>query len=147
MAWRSKKSTKNVSSDSNHKDSDMESIKAELTMQISELIRQQNIPQEQVAKMLGTTQPRVSALVLCKPMSVSIGRLMEFLIVLGWDIEIAVGPTENTRTKEGRMSIAIQSEIKSNNCDNAPQNIDKKRRELRPIWRPRPKHSAYRSKS
>lgn len=41
---------------------------------------------EQAVKLLGATQSEVSALMRCKPVSVSVGRLNEFLAVLGGDM-------------------------------------------------------------
>ena len=42
----------------------------------------------------------------CKPVSVSIGRLMEFLTVLGQDVEVTVRPA--ARRKVGDMSLVVQ---------------------------------------
>jgi len=64
------------------------------------------LTQQQAAKLLGTTQAQVSALMRCKPVSVSVGRLMEFLTVLGQDIEVTVKPA--ARRKAGDMSVVVQ---------------------------------------
>jgi hypothetical protein len=42
----------------------------------------------------------------CKPVSVSVGRLMEFLTILGQDIEVTVRPAR--RRKSGDMSVVVQ---------------------------------------
>jgi predicted XRE-type DNA-binding protein len=57
--------------------------------------------------LLGTTQAQVSALMRCKPVSVSVGRLMEFLNVLGQDVEVTVKPAQ--RRKPGNMSVVVQA--------------------------------------
>jgi predicted XRE-type DNA-binding protein len=59
---------------------------------------------------LGTTQPQISALMRCKPVSVSAGRLMEFLTVLGQDVEGNVHPAR--RKKRGHMTVVVESMIK-----------------------------------
>jgi hypothetical protein len=43
----------------------------------------------------------------CKPVSVSVGRLMEFLNVLGQDVEVTVKPGQ--RRKPGNMSVVVQA--------------------------------------
>jgi hypothetical protein len=50
------------------------------------------------------TQAQVSALLRCKPVSVSVGRLMEFLNVLGQDVEVTVKPARRTA---GDMSVIV----------------------------------------
>jgi predicted XRE-type DNA-binding protein len=57
------------------------------------------------AKLLGTTQAQVSALMRCR--SVSVGRLMEFLNVLGQDVEVTVKPA--ARRKAGDMSVVVRA--------------------------------------
>jgi phage-related protein len=52
------------------------------------------------------TQAQVSVLMRCKPVSVSVGQLMEFLTVLGQDIEVKVRPAG--RRKAGDMSVVVQ---------------------------------------
>jgi len=46
----------------------------------------------------------------CKPVSVSVGRLMEFLTVLGQDIEVTVKPAARRKagSKSGDMSVVVQ---------------------------------------
>jgi MFS family permease len=48
----------------------------------------------------------VSTLMRCRPVSVSVGRLMEFLTILGQDVEVTVKPSP-TRTA-GHMSVVVQ---------------------------------------
>jgi hypothetical protein len=49
---------------------------------------------------LGTTQAQISALMRCRPVSVSVGRLMEFLNVLGQDVEVTVKPAARRKAGE-----------------------------------------------
>ena len=100
------KSSGNVFTDLGLPNSEQELLKAELTVQIHKLIREQNLTQTKAAELLGTTQAQVSALMRCRPVSVSVGRLMEFLTVLGQDVEVTVKPSP-TRTT-GHMSVVVQ---------------------------------------
>ena len=51
-------------------------------MQICKLINEQKLTQTKAAELLGTTQAQVSALMRCRRVSVSVGRVMEFLTFL-----------------------------------------------------------------
>ena len=86
--------------------SEQELLKAQLTVQIYKLIKARGLTQGNAAQLLGTTQAQVSALMRCRPVSVSVGRLMEFLTVLGQDIEITVRPANSDST--GHMSVVVQ---------------------------------------
>ena len=63
--------------------------------------------QQAAAKLLGTTQAQVSARMRCRPVAVSVGRLMEFLTVLGQDVKVTVKPASRRR-KAGDMSVVVQ---------------------------------------
>jgi predicted XRE-type DNA-binding protein len=99
-------SSGNVFADLGFKDSEQELLKAKLTVQIYKLLKKRGLTQGAAAKLLGTTQPQVSALMRCKPVSVSVGRLMEFLIILGQDVQVTVKPA--ARRKAGHMSVVVQ---------------------------------------
>jgi transcriptional regulator with XRE-family HTH domain len=75
---------------------------------VYKLPKAQGVTQQQAAKLLGTTQAQVSALMRCKPVSVSVGRLMEFLTVLGQDVKVTVKPVPRRR-KAGDMSVVVQA--------------------------------------
>lgn len=99
-------SSGNVFADLGFRNAKQELLKAKLTVEIYRLLTKRGLTQQQAAKLLGTTQAQVSALMRCKPVSVSVGRLMEFLTVLGQDIEVTVKPA--TRRKAGDMSVVVQ---------------------------------------
>ena len=103
------KSSGNVFADLGFPDSEQELVKAKLTVQIYQLIKKQGLSQTEAAKLLGTTQPQISALMRCRPTSISIGRLMEFLTILGQDIEVKIKPVKKTRggKRRGHMSVAL----------------------------------------
>ena len=86
--------------------SKQELLKAKLTVEIYKLLKARGVKQQDAARLLGTTQAQVSALMRCKPVSVSVGRLMEFLTVLGQDVKVTVKPAP--RRKAGSMSVVVQ---------------------------------------
>ena len=106
MTTHFEKSSGNVFADLGLPNSEQELLKAKLTIQIYKLIKNQQLTQTKAAELLGTTQAQVSALMRCRPVSVSVGRLMEFLTILGQDVEVAVKPSP-TRTA-GHMSVVVQ---------------------------------------
>jgi predicted XRE-type DNA-binding protein len=99
-------SSGNIFADLGFRNPKQELLKAKLTIEIYKLLKKRGLTQQQAAKLLGTTQAQVSALMRCKPVSVSVGRLMEFLTVLGQDIEVKVKPAR--RRKAGDMSVVVQ---------------------------------------
>ena len=107
MTTHYEKSSGNVFADLGMPNSEQELLKAELTVQIFKLIRERKLTQSKAAELLGTTQAQVSALMRCRPVSISVGRLMEFLTILGQDVEVTLKPA-STRTT-WHMSVVVQS--------------------------------------
>lgn len=99
------KSSGNVFADLGFKNPDQELLRAKLILQIHRLLTVRGLTQTQAAKLLGTTQPQISALMRCKPVAVSVGRLMEFLTILGQDVQVTVKPA--ARKKTGHMSVTV----------------------------------------
>jgi predicted XRE-type DNA-binding protein len=99
-------SSGNVFADLGLPNAKQEMLKARLVVQIYKLLKARKLKQSEAAALLGTTQPQVSALIRCKPASVSVGRLMEFLSILGQDIEVTVKPAR--RRKQGDMSVLVR---------------------------------------
>ncbi len=103
-------SSGNVFADLGFPNSEQELVKAKLTVQIYELLRERRLTQSESAQLLGTTQAQMSALMRCRPVSVSIGRLMEFLTILGQDVEVTVTPAVlHNKKRLGRMSVTVKS--------------------------------------
>src|SRR5712691_6093839 len=100
-------SSGNVFADLDFRNSKQELLKAKLTVEIYKLLKKRGVTQKEAAKLLGTTQAQVSTLMRCKPVCVSVGRLMEFLNILGQDIEVTVKPT--ARRKAGDMLVVVQA--------------------------------------
>jgi predicted XRE-type DNA-binding protein len=100
-------SSGNVFADLGFRNAKQELLKAKLTIEIYRLLKKRGVTQQEAAKLLGTTQAQVSTLMRCKPVSVSVGRLMEFLTVLGQDVEVTVKPAG--RRKAGDMSVVVKA--------------------------------------
>ena len=99
-------SSGNVFADLGFPNSEQELVKAKLTVQIYQILKDRKLTQAEAARLVGTTQAQISALMRCRPVSVSVGRLMEFLTTLGKDIEVTVKP--GTRHGIGHMSVTLQ---------------------------------------
>lgn len=74
-----------------------EELKAKLTLQIYRIIKDRDLNQTEAAELLGIKQPHVSALLRSRSGNFSVGRLMEFLMALGHDVEVNVKPTSNSK--------------------------------------------------
>jgi predicted XRE-type DNA-binding protein len=98
-------SSGNVSADLGFPNSEQELVKAKLTVQIYQILKQRKLNQTDAARLLGTTQAQVSALMRCRPVSVSVGKLMEFLTNLGQDVEVTIKPGASHGT--GHMSVTV----------------------------------------
>jgi predicted XRE-type DNA-binding protein len=98
-------SSGNVFADLGFRNSKQEMLKASLTVEIYKLLKKRGVTQSEAAKLLGTTQAQVSALMRCRP--VSVGRLMEFLNVLAQDVEVTMKPA--ARRKAGDMSVVVRA--------------------------------------
>jgi predicted XRE-type DNA-binding protein len=96
----------NVFADLGFPNSEQELVKAKLTVQIYQILKQRKLTQTEGARLLGTTQAQVSVLMRCRPVSVSVGKLMQFLTILGQDVEVTVKPTAHPGA--GHMSVTVQ---------------------------------------
>jgi predicted XRE-type DNA-binding protein len=100
-------SSGNVFADLGLPNSEQELVKAKLTVQIYQILKDRGLTQTEAAQLLGTTQAQVSTLMRCRPVSVSVGKLMEFLTILGRDVEVTVKPAG--RQGAGHMSVTVQA--------------------------------------
>lgn len=94
----------NVFADLGIPNPEQELLKAELTLQIHRLIEQRNLTQTQAGKILGISQPQVSALARNRSGNFSLGRLLDFLTALGQNVEISVKPA---RKEQGELSVVL----------------------------------------
>ena len=98
-------SSGNAFADLGFPNSEQELVKAKLTVQIYQILKDRKLTQTEAARLLGTTQAQVSALMRCRPVSISVGRLMEFLVALGQDVEVTVRPRAHQGT--GHISVTV----------------------------------------
>lgn len=94
----------NVFADLGFANPEQEQLKAHLTLQIYRTLKKRGVTQAEAGEILGIKQPHVSNLMRGRSGSFSVGRLMEFLIALGQDVEITVRPT---RKQHGEMSVTL----------------------------------------
>ena len=73
--------------------------KAALVHRISEIIEERAMTQAQIAKVLGTTQPKVSDLMIGRLKGFSMERLIRYLNALDEDVEIVTSPKPRSRNK------------------------------------------------
>lgn len=100
-------SSGNVFADIGLPRAEQERLRAQLTVQIYRLLKERRLTQSKASVLLDTTPTQLSALMRCRPVSISVGRLMEFLTILGQNVEVTLKPT--SKRKQGRMSVVIQA--------------------------------------
>jgi predicted XRE-type DNA-binding protein len=100
------KSSGNIFADMGLANAEQELFKAKLTLQIHRIIKARKLTQVAAANLLGTTQPQVSSLMRLRPTSLSVGRLMEFLTILGQDIEVTLKPAPKKRAGHVVVKVA-----------------------------------------
>jgi predicted XRE-type DNA-binding protein len=100
----SEKGSGNVWADLGYADGDAMLIKAQLVTKIAEIIAKKGLTQQEAARRLGLTQPRVSALLKGQFRGVSERRLMDCLTRLGRDIQIVVKRVPRSR-ETGKLTV------------------------------------------
>ena len=78
--------------------------KAGLAFRIAGVIRARRLTQASAARILGIDQPKISRLLRGQLSGFSTERLMEFLTLLGRDVEIVIKRTPRTR-RRGRVRV------------------------------------------
>ena len=76
-------------------------------MQIFRILKISNLNETNTDRLLGTTWAKVSALLRYRPVSISVGKLMEFLTMLGQDVEVTVKPVGQQGARH--MSVSVQA--------------------------------------
>lgn len=84
----------NVYEDLGLADADKLKIKTGLVIQIRKAMRDQGLTQQEAAKRMGITQPKVSGMMRGDFTNLSERKLMDCLTRLGYDIEIKVRPAK-----------------------------------------------------
>ena len=98
------RSSGNVFADLGLPDADKLKIKTGLVIEIRKAIRQQGLTQQEAAKRMGITQPKVSDMMRGDLSNLSERKLMDCLNRLGYDIEIKVKPASDA---VGHLMLAI----------------------------------------
>src|SRR5262249_55896955 len=100
------KGSRNVYADLGYRDSESMLIKAQLAAKIAEIVERQALTQVHAAKILGLTQPKVSAILQGRFRGISEHRLLDCLTKLGRDVRIVVKPTPRNRSN-GRLTLSV----------------------------------------
>jgi predicted XRE-type DNA-binding protein len=78
-------------------------VKANLVIKIAEILRERGWSQQQAAKVLGLTQPKLSKMLRGQFRGISEMKMMDCLVRLGRAVKIVVGP--ETKAAEERIEV------------------------------------------
>jgi len=87
----------NVLADLGFPDADELSAKTVLALRLNEILDRRDVTQAEAARLLGMTQPKISALRNYKLRGISLERLMLGLVALDHSVEIVVRPRGRSR--------------------------------------------------
>jgi predicted XRE-type DNA-binding protein len=96
----------NVYADLGYRNADEMLVKAKLVHKISEIVRSRRLTQAETAKILGLTQPKVSALLRGQFRGISERKLIDCLTSLGRDVEIVVRDAPRRRDG-GKLTVVF----------------------------------------
>lgn len=96
----------NVYADLGYRDAEEMLVKAQLVRKIHEIVRSKGLTQVETARLLGLTQPKVSALLRGQFRGVSERKLIDCLRNLGHDVEIVVKDRPRRRDG-GRLTVVF----------------------------------------
>ncbi|MGH8677362.1 MAG: helix-turn-helix domain-containing protein [Burkholderiales bacterium] len=100
------KGSRNVYADLGYADAEEMLIKAKLVSKISEIVRSKGLTQAETAKILGLTQPKISALLRGQFRGISERKLIDCLTSLGRDVEIVVKDSPRRRAG-GKLTVVF----------------------------------------
>jgi predicted XRE-type DNA-binding protein len=103
------KSSGNVYADLGMADAQEMLIKAKLASKIGDIIKRQNLTQQQAAELLAMPQPKVSMLLRGQFRGISEAKMLECLARLGRDIDIVVKPARGRAVagSVGRVNVVF----------------------------------------
>jgi predicted XRE-type DNA-binding protein len=96
--------TKNVFADLGYPDAAERQAKLRLAYALNQVLEERKLSQAEAAKVLGVTQPKVSALLHYKLAGFSVERLMNLLTAVDHDVEIVIRRKPRSR-KVARISV------------------------------------------
>lgn len=88
-----------VFADLGYADAKERRLKVELAVEVNRILGQRGLTQSRAAKILGVRQPHVSDLARYRLRRFSVERLMEFLTLLGKDVEIRISAKPARRAR------------------------------------------------
>ncbi len=94
-----KKSSGNVYEDLGYKDADAMKFKADIVSRISQIMDEKKLTQQQVAKITGIPQGRISNILNGQFRGISEFKLLSCLSLLGNDLEIRIRPASGIHGK------------------------------------------------
>ncbi len=97
---------RNVYADLGYADADEMLVKAQLVSKIAEIIRRKGLTQVEAAKLLGLTQPKVSAMLRGQFRGFSERKLIDCLTSLGRDVQIVIKETPQRRAV-GKLTVVV----------------------------------------
>jgi len=96
----------NVYADLGYPDADEMQVKARLVAKIAEIIQRRDLTQIEAAKLLGLTQPKISAMLRGRFRGFSERKLIDCLTSLGSDVQIVI--KEPTRRRaNGKLTVVV----------------------------------------
>lgn len=96
----------NVYADLGYPDAEEMLVKAQLVFQVSEIIRRKGLTQVEAAKLLGLTQPKISAMFRGQFRGFSERKLMDCLTRLGRDVQIVIKEAPQRRAA-GKLTVVV----------------------------------------
>jgi predicted XRE-type DNA-binding protein len=102
---KSTKSSGNVFADIGVPDAEISLLKADLIINIADLIKAKGLTQAQAARIMGLAQPDVSKLTRGHFSGFSYERIFGFLTALGENVTIRVGPAKTK--KQARVELEL----------------------------------------
>lgn len=100
-------SSGNVYADLNIKDADEMLRKAKLVANIQETIRERGWTQQEAAKILGMTQPKLSLMLRGQFHGISETKILDCLARLGNDVQIVVTPLPSPYNRPGSIHVVF----------------------------------------
>lgn len=98
--------TGNVYADLGYPDANEMLVKAQLVSKIAEIIERRGLAQAEAAKLLGLTQPKISAMLRGQFRGFSERKLIDCLTALGRDVQIVVKETPQRRAG-GKLTVVF----------------------------------------
>ena len=103
-----KKSSGNVYADLGMADAAEMVVKAQLATKIGEIIKNRKWSQQQAARVLGLTQPKLSKMLNGQFRGISETKMLDCLTRLGRNVKIVVGPARRA-AQAGRVAVVFSA--------------------------------------